>query len=312
MNYSTWAEWYDVIYSLAPAGEVDFYVRLAKHAARAHPEPVEARPARVLELGIGTGRIALPTVLAGANVTGIDLYAPMLDRAAAKARDSALTVLRTTCKLQAGADTSTASYAAHATHPATRRASTSSRWRVAHHQGVGPATLELIQADMRTLDLGRMFDLVTIPSNTLLLAASRTDQLATLKRATAHVASGGRLAFDIFNPTSELLSSRSEGPFLWGETVNPAGGRRCRIFAINRFDTRRQLNRGTQIVEELDHRGRAARRVELDILVRYLHPSEAHLLIERAGLRALEMAGDFDRSPFAESSPRMVFMCERR
>jgi hypothetical protein len=157
-----------------------------------------------------------------------------------------------------------------------------------------------------------VFDLVTIPSNTLLLAASRKDQLATLKSAAAHVAPGGRLAFDIFNPTSELLSSRSEGPFLLGETVNPAGGRRCRISAIDRFDTRRQLNRGTQIVEELDHRGRATRRVELDVLVRYLHPSEAHLLIERAGLRALEMFGDFDRSPFRAASPRMVFICERR
>jgi hypothetical protein len=289
MNYSAWAEWYDVIYSLAPAGEVDFYVQLAQDSASAHPAPrgdtppdghpvpVEGRPA-VLELGVGTGRIVIPTVLAGANVTGIDLQPPMLDRARRNA-------LRANVPVLGGKS-----------NPRP------------NHSG----TLDLIQADMRTLDLGRVFDLVTIPSNTLLLAASRTGQLETLKRAAAHTALGGRLTFDIFNPTSELLSSGSAEPFLWGETVNPVGGRRCRVWAINRFDTRRQLNRGTQIVEELDHRGRVARRVELDVLVRYVFPSEAHLLIERAGLRSLEMYGDFDCSPFAESSPRMVFICERR
>lgn len=279
MNYSAWAEWYDVIYSFAPVGEIDFYVQLARHPDGAHPEPVEGRPA-VLELGAGTGRIAIPTVLAGANVTGVDLQSPMLDRAQRNALKAHVPVLG-----------GKASPRPKRTHP---------------------ATLELIQADMRTLDLGRVFDLVTIPSNTLLLAASRKDQLATLKRAAAHVVPGGRLAFDIFNPTSELLSSRSEEPFLWGETVNPDNGRRCRTSAINRFDTRRQINRGTQIIEELDRRGRAARRVELNVLVRYLYPSEAHLLVERTGLRALEMFGDFDRSPFATSSPRMVFICEPR
>lgn len=279
MNYSAWAEWYDVIYSLAPAGEVDFYVRLANHPARERPEPVGARTT-VLELGVGTGRIAIPTVLAGAAVTGIDLQPAMLERARLKALKAHVPV-------------------------ASRKA------------GLGlkrkhPAALELVKADMRVLDLGGIFDLVIIPSNTLLLADSRRDQLATLKCAAGHVAPGGRLAFDVFNPTSALLSGGSDGPFFLGETVSPANGRRCRIFAINRFDTRRQLNRGTQIVVELDHRGRTARRIELDVVVRYLYPSEAHLLIERAGLRALEVAGDFDRSPFTASSPRMVFICGLR
>ena len=39
---------------------------------------------RVLELGCGTGRIAIPVARSGTRVTGIDRSAPMLDRARAK------------------------------------------------------------------------------------------------------------------------------------------------------------------------------------------------------------------------------------
>lgn len=58
-------------------------------AQRAHPPDVAARigatiagiagpRGRVLELGVGTGRIALPVAAAGCRVIGIDLAAPML------------------------------------------------------------------------------------------------------------------------------------------------------------------------------------------------------------------------------------------
>ena len=40
---------------------------------------------RVLEVGVGTGRIALPLAKAGVSVTGVDLSRPMMDRLVAKA-----------------------------------------------------------------------------------------------------------------------------------------------------------------------------------------------------------------------------------
>ena len=42
----------------------------------------------VLEVGIGTGRMALPLVIAGVDVVGVDLSVPMMTRLLAKARDS--------------------------------------------------------------------------------------------------------------------------------------------------------------------------------------------------------------------------------
>jgi SAM-dependent methyltransferase len=54
----------------------------------------EARKARgpVLELACGTGRLAIPLSQAGVDVTGLDLSAPMLERAAAKAAEAGAAV----------------------------------------------------------------------------------------------------------------------------------------------------------------------------------------------------------------------------
>ena len=76
MNFDQWANWYDVYYSNIPEVETSFYVDLARESG-----------GPVLEIGVGTGRIGIPTVLAGVNVvTGLDLSQAMLDRADAKLR----------------------------------------------------------------------------------------------------------------------------------------------------------------------------------------------------------------------------------
>ena len=255
MNYAAWAEWYDVFYSLADPVEVDFYVKLAGQSG-----------GPVLEMGVGTGRIAIPTAAAGIDVVGVDLHEPML----AKARE----------KLAAA--------------------------------GPLPGNVELVRADMRELDLGdHRFPLVTAPANTLLLATTPDGQRRTLRRAAAHLLPGGTLAFNAFVPDPGLLAEGSQTPFPMGKAANPATGRRCRLSAVNRFDTRRQTNRGTQIAEELDGDGNVLRRVELDVRIRYIYPAEAHALIESAGLHVTAAFGAFDRSPLAEHSEEMIFLCRR-
>lgn len=69
---------------------VDYYDRTRAltpemEAAMAEAVAGELRPrGRVLEVGVGTGRIALPVRAAGVDVTGVDLSLPMLERLVAK------------------------------------------------------------------------------------------------------------------------------------------------------------------------------------------------------------------------------------
>ena len=254
MNFAQWADWYDVYYSNVPEVETSFYVDLARESG-----------GPVLEIGVGTGRLAIPTASAGVSVTGLDLSQAMLDRADAKLRRS---------------------------QPLT-------------------GVLDLIRADMREFDLCKSFPLVTIPSNTLLLALSQEDQLRTLRCAARHLEPDGRLVFDIFIPGPDLIADRDITPFVWGKTVHPDTGNAVVMSAINRADGATQINRETQIFEEYDGAGRIVRRAELPIDLRYLFPAECHTLIEQAGLVAERVLGGFDGQPLSEDSEEMIFICRR-
>ncbi len=73
MDYEHWAEWYDFAYKAAGNRGVDFHVDLARESG-----------GPVLEIGVGTGRLAIPTLEAGIDVVGVDLNPPMLDEARRK------------------------------------------------------------------------------------------------------------------------------------------------------------------------------------------------------------------------------------
>jgi ubiquinone/menaquinone biosynthesis C-methylase UbiE len=255
MNYAAWAEWYDIFYSTESSAEVDFYLGLMRGAG-----------GPVLEVGVGTGRIAIPAAKEGIEVVGVDFSREMLAVAEGKAREAAPL----------------------------------------------PGGLTLIQADMRSLELSRKdFALVTIPARTLLLATTHEDQRRTLCCAARHLRPGGRLAFNIFNPTEDLIYDESTEPILIGKVKDPATGKTFRLTGINRFDNEAQLNRGTQIAEELDGRGRVKRRVELQVELRYLRPYEAMALLEEVGLDLEDVSGDFDGSPLTDESEEMVFMARQ-
>jgi SAM-dependent methyltransferase len=68
--------------------DVAFYVAEARKAAGAGPERTP-----VVELGVGTGRIAVPTAEAGVPVVGIDASAGMLEVCRARAEDAGVSAL---------------------------------------------------------------------------------------------------------------------------------------------------------------------------------------------------------------------------
>lgn len=73
MDYVRWAERYDTFYEAAPEGELEFYLNAIQRSGGS-----------VLELGVGTGRVAIPAAAMGHDVTGVDLNEPMLERARGK------------------------------------------------------------------------------------------------------------------------------------------------------------------------------------------------------------------------------------
>jgi SAM-dependent methyltransferase len=71
-EFDSWADLYDIVHSGLP-GEAEYYVEAAKRAV-----------GDVLELGCGTGRVAIPIAASGISTTGLDLSRPMLDQCVKK------------------------------------------------------------------------------------------------------------------------------------------------------------------------------------------------------------------------------------
>jgi SAM-dependent methyltransferase len=252
MNYAEWAKWYDLFYSTESGDEVEFYLDLMRRAGG---------PA--LEIGVGTGRIAIPAANEGLEVFGVDFSREMLAVAEEKARAAAPL----------------------------------------------PGGLTLVHGDMRRLDLGRKdFALVTIPAHTLLLATTAQEQADTLCCAARHLRPGGVLAFKVFNPTDDLIYDDSDEPILIGEALDPAAGKSFQLTGVNRFDVESQLNRGTQVAEELDMDGNVLRRTELEVTLRYLSLDDTLSLLREARLAAREIFGDFDGSPLTDESEEIIII----
>src|SRR6185503_16550943 len=136
---------YDLfITGTATAGDTQFYCDCARRFG-----------GDVLELGVGTGRVAIALAEAGYNVTGLDLSPAMLERAGRKV---------------AGAPPSIAQ------------------------------RLTFVQGDMNAFDLGRTFPLILIPYRAfqhLLEPAAQRRALTCMRR---HLAPGGHLVVDLFDP----------------------------------------------------------------------------------------------------------------
>ena len=72
---SLWAEWYDIFYSTVNDNAIDFYVEEAHKSG-----------GPILELGVGTGRLAIPIAQQGLEIVGVDINSDMLEVAKKKTK----------------------------------------------------------------------------------------------------------------------------------------------------------------------------------------------------------------------------------
>jgi SAM-dependent methyltransferase len=84
------ADVYDDWYDDPPATEATVADLVVRARAAAGDD---GRTPRVLELGVGTGRLAIPLAAAGLDVTGLDASAAMLEQLAAKPDGAAVTTV---------------------------------------------------------------------------------------------------------------------------------------------------------------------------------------------------------------------------
>jgi len=162
------------------------------------------------------------------------------------------------------------------------------------------------QADMRGFRMPRRYACVMIPFNAFAHVLDHDGQIATLRACHEHLLPGGRLTFDVFSATVEMLATPVTEPVLELETVNPATGLKLRLYDGRRLDVATQTQHSQIAIEELDAEARVSHTHRFVTVVRWTWPSEMDLLLRLAGFARWEITGGFDDRPVSEHQGSIV------
>jgi SAM-dependent methyltransferase len=172
--------------------------------------------------------------------------------------------------------------------------------------------VSLVPADMRELDLPGRFSLIMIPFRPFQHMLSVGDQLRTLESAHRHLEPGGRLVFDVFNPSLRALmdEKRAEEREDTAETSLPDGRTFSRTGRVAATHIVEQYSEAELIYYVRNTDGTTERLVHA-FYMRWFWRYELEHLLVRSGFRLAAIYGDFDRSPLTDESPEMICIAER-
>jgi SAM-dependent methyltransferase len=173
--------------------------------------------------------------------------------------------------------------------------------------------VRLHQGDMRNFDLARTFNLVTLPFRPFQHLTTVADQLACLASIHRHLAAGGRLILDLFNPSLSALTRDNVGQEFGDEPefTTPDGRRVLRRHRIVARDYANQINQ-VELVYYVTHPDGHAERLVHAFPMRYLFRFEAEHLLARSGFVVEELYADYDKSPYGAKYPgELIFVAKR-
>ena len=166
---------------------------------------------------------------------------------------------------------------------------------------------EVVVSDLADFELSERFALAFAAVNTFLELPSQADQLSCLSRARRHLQDSGVLILDVFNPDRMLL----EGGLVLDRRLKDSAACATIVKAVSgEVERFRQLQRLTLIYDRAGSDGRIERSL-FETGLRYIYPCEMELLLASSGFQVECVYGDYDLSPFADDSDRMIAVAVR-
>ena len=171
----------------------------------------------------------------------------------------------------------------------------------------------VVEGDFRTHYLDDQFSLVVIPFRPMQHMYTTEDQLAALQNARRHLADGGILAFDVFNPSFAKILTGIGEEYLDLEWPAQDGTDRMvrRYFVKDEIDLI-NLNFSGRFIFRLCEGDRVLSEEAQPLKMSFYTYPHLKLLFYAAGLESVEEFGSFDRKPIGPEAPEMIFLLQRR
>jgi len=163
--------------------------------------------------------------------------------------------------------------------------------------------VRLLQGDLRRLSLDRLYALILVPCNTFahLDEASAEEALAGIRR---HLLAGGLFAAEMPTP-GELLGKPTDTSEPVDMFIEPETGNPVQVYAEQEVGPSLGMIRVKWHYDEL-HPDGTVRRTDVPLLYTLWTPERLGEALKRAGFSSFEIFGDYDCSPFALESPRLL------
>jgi SAM-dependent methyltransferase len=186
----------------------------------------------------------------------------------------------------------------------------------AREKSVGIANIRFVEGTMAAFTLPERFGLAIIPFRSFQHLLTVADQLACLRCIYVHLAPGGRLVINVFNPNILMISEwlgakRGTIQSRRDNYAHPKSGRPVRAWETREYCTAAQEVNSTFVDEELGDDGAVISTVHKGFKLRYIWRYEMEHLFARAGLEVEDLYGDFLRSAFDDDSPEMVWVVRK-
>jgi ubiquinone/menaquinone biosynthesis C-methylase UbiE len=173
--------------------------------------------------------------------------------------------------------------------------------------------VSLVEADMRSFEIGRKFKLITTPFRPFQHLTTVEDQLSCLRTIHRHLEDDGRFVLDLFNPSIPYLADNTRREEFGDEPelTMPDGTTMLRRARVPNVDFSSQIVDCELIYYVTRPDGNKERLVH-DFPMRYLFRYEAEHLLKLAGFRVESLYADFDKSPYGSKYPgELIFVSKK-
>lgn len=157
------------------------------------------------------------------------------------------------------------------------------------------------QKDCRSFQLNQKFSTIIMAGNSFQAFLTPKDQIDMLMCVRHHLNSDGVFAFNTRNPEWEPLPLHGEIEY-WHSFVD-RGGENVDVHGSCTYDPLSQIARYKTV------RSWSFKKTETLLDLRYSTCDQILKLMEDVGLKVTHIYGDFDKTPWNPSSPRMIFEC---
>jgi SAM-dependent methyltransferase len=170
----------------------------------------------------------------------------------------------------------------------------------------------LHDGDMRDFQLGEQFPLVIIPFRPMQHMHTVEDQVSALATAASHLSKGGLLAFDVFYPKFDVITSKMGEEvmeFEWSRRLDSTEVVR-RYFRKDSVDKINQIFYFTFIYRTL-REGKVILEETEDFKLSYFTYPHLRALFLLAGLEPVAEYGSFAKDPLDNRSEQMIFLLRK-